>query len=177
MSTGETIRAKLKMDSGASHGLLLEPQSDPRITVPAKSVSSQIGRGIGGEIMGKVGRVKSLALGDYLLKGPIANFPDPNSYMDSLKIGSTARNGTIGGEVLSRFTIVFSFATEEIFLKKSCSFKKKVYSNFSGLHVDAIWSELNTVEIVIARNIVTAHIAGIQAGDLFLSVTGVATNN
>ena len=176
LANGETIRAKLMMDSGASHGLLLEPQSDPRITVPAKSVSSQIGRGIGGEIMGKVGRVKSLALGDYLLKGPIANFPDPNSYMDSLKIGSTARNGTIGGEVLSRFNIVFNFSKEEIFLKKNSSFKKKFYYNLSGLIVKAIGSDLNTFEIVEVRDLSTAQKADVQAGDLILSINGVATN-
>ena len=177
LSNGETIPAKLMMDSGASHGLLLEPQSDPRITVPAKAVSSQIGRGIGGEIMGKVGRVKSLAMGDYLLKGPVANFPDPNSYMDSLKIGSTARNGTIGGEILSRFNIVFNFSREEIFLKKNSSFKKKFYYNLSGLIVKAIGSDLNTFEIAEVRNLSTAQQADVKAGDLILSINGVATNS
>lgn len=176
LSSGETIRAKLMMDSGASHGLLLEPQSDPRITVPAKAVSSQIGRGIGGEIMGKVGRVKSLALGDYLLKEPVSNFPDPNSYMDSLKIGRTARNGTIGGEILSRFNIVFNFSREEIFLKKNSSFKKKFFYNLSGLIVKAIGSDLNTFEIAEVRNLSTAQKADVKAGDLILSINGVATN-
>ncbi|HLT72082.1 MAG TPA: aspartyl protease family protein [Cyclobacteriaceae bacterium] len=176
LSTGETIRAKLMMDSGASHGLLLEPQSDPRITVPAKSVSSQIGRGIGGEIMGKVGRIKSMELGDYLVKGPVANFPDPNSYMDSLKIGNTSRNGTIGGEIMSRFNIVFNFSKEEIFLKKNSSFKKKFYYNLSGLIVKAIGSDLNTFEIAEVREQSTAQQADVKAGDLILSINGVATN-
>lgn len=176
LSSGETIRTKLMMDSGASHGLLLEPQSDPRIQVPVKSVSSQIGRGIGGAIMGKVGRVKSIALGDYVLKGPIANFPDPNSYMDSLKIGRTARNGTIGGEILSRFNIVFNFSREEIYLKKNSSFRKKFYYNLSGLIVKAIGSDLNTFEIAEVRKLSTAEKADVRAGDLILSVNGIAAN-
>ncbi len=176
LSNGEVIRAKLMMDSGASHGLLLEPQSDPRITVPEKSVSSQIGRGIGGAIMGRVGRVHSLMMGDYLVKEPIASFPDPNSYMDSLKIGKTARNGTIGGEILSRFNIAFDFSREQIFLKKNSSFKKKFYYNLSGLIVKAIGSNLNTFQIVEVRDLSTAEKADIREGDLILSVNGIAAN-
>jgi len=176
LSNGVTINAKLMMDSGASHGLLLEPQSDPMITVPEQSVKSLIGRGIGGEIMGRVGRLKSMKLGDYLLKGPIANFPDPNSYMDSLKIGRTARNGTIGGEVLSRFNIVFNFSREEIFIRKNSSFKKKFYYNLSGLIVKAIGSDLNTFAVTDVRELSSAERAGVQAGDLILSINGISSN-
>lgn len=176
LSNGDVIQAKLMMDSGASHGLLLEPQSDPRIVVPPKVVSSQIGRGIGGEIMGKVGRIKSMTVGDYLLKGPVANFPDPNSYMDSLKIGRTKRNGTIGGEILSRFNIVFNFSREEIFLKKNSSFKKKFYYNLSGLIVKAIGSDLNTFEITDVRTASTAQKADVKVGDLILSINGISTS-
>src|SRR5688500_16401971 len=40
LHNGTTIDAKLLMDSGASHGLMLETTSDPRIKVPAQAVSS-----------------------------------------------------------------------------------------------------------------------------------------
>ncbi|HEY9488018.1 MAG TPA: pepsin/retropepsin-like aspartic protease family protein, partial [Chryseosolibacter sp.] len=133
LADGTQLTAKLLVDSGASHGLMLEPTSDPRIKVPDSAVSSIIGRGLGGEITGKVGRIKSLKLGTYDIKNAIANFPDPNSYFDSLKLGATARNGAIGGEVLSRFTVIFNFPTEEIYLKKNSSFKKKFHYNLSGL--------------------------------------------
>jgi PDZ domain/Aspartyl protease len=176
LKNGQTIKAKLMMDSGASHGLLLEPQSDPRITVPENAISSEIGRGIGGEILGKVGRVNYLALGDYVVKNPIASFPDPNSYMDSLKIGRTTRNGTIGGEILSRFNIIYNFSKEEIYLKKNSAFKKKFYYNLSGLTVKAIGSDLNTFEIARVRKASTAEKADIKTGDLILSINGIATN-
>src|SRR5690606_36223458 len=175
LTNGETIIAKLMMDSGASHGILLEPQADPQITVPAKSVSSQIGRGIGGAIMGKVGRVQSVRLGEYVLEEPVANFPDPNSYMDSLKIGKTSRHGTLGGEILSRFNIIFNFSREEIFLKKNSSFKKKFYYNLSGLIVKAIGSDLSTFQITEVRDLSTAQEADIREGDLILSINGIAT--
>jgi hypothetical protein len=56
LADGTKINAKLLVDSGASHGLMLEPTSDKRIRVPDSTVSSVIGRGLGGEITGKVGR-------------------------------------------------------------------------------------------------------------------------
>src|SRR5689334_13841398 len=52
---GKVLKAKLLMDSGASHGLMLEPTSSDIIQVPQNAVSSLIGRGLGGEIVGKVG--------------------------------------------------------------------------------------------------------------------------
>src|SRR5690606_10719295 len=115
-------------------------------------------------------------VGEYVLEEPIANFPDPNSYMDSLKIGKTARHGTIGGEILSRFNIVFNFSKEEIFVKKNSSFKKRFYYNLSGLIVKAIGSNLNTFEIQEVRDLSTAHRADIREGDLILSINGIAAN-
>lgn len=173
LSDGTSLKAKLLMDSGASHGLLLEPSSSSLIRVPDQAVSSIIGRGIGGEIMGKVGRIKSLSLGSERLDDVIANFPDADSYMDSLKLGSTYRNGTIGGEVLSRFTVVFNFSKEEIFLKKNSSFKKPFYYNLSGITIRAKGAKLNVFEIIEVRNHSAAQKADILAGDLIHSVNGV----
>lgn len=165
--------AKLLVDSGASHGLLLEPTSSPLIKVPDQAVSSIIGRGIGGEIMGKVGRVTSISLGSRKLSGVIVNFPDPDSYMDSLKLGTSHRNGTIGGEVLSRFTVIFNFSKEEIFLKKNSSFNDAFYYNLSGITIRAKGSQLNVFEITEVRDHSAAQKADILPGDLIQSVNGI----
>jgi hypothetical protein len=175
LSDGTQITAKLLVDSGASHGLMLEPTSDPRIKVPDSSVSSVIGRGLGGEITGKVGRIQSLKLGTYEIKKVIANFPDPNSYFDSLKLGATRRNGAIGGEVLSRFTVIFNFPKEEIYIRKNSSFKKKFHYNLSGLTVKAKGSRLNVFEVTEVRRKSVAADAGVIAGDLIVSINGIST--
>jgi hypothetical protein len=176
LANGTQLTAKLLVDSGASHGLMLEPTSDPRIIVPDSTVSSIIGRGLGGEITGKVGRIQSLKLGTYELKNVIANFPDPNSYFDSLKLGATERNGAIGGEVLSRFTVIFNFPKEEMYLKKNASFKKKFHYNLSGLTVKAKGSRLNVFEITEVRKKSVADAAGVLAGDLIVNINGINTS-
>jgi hypothetical protein len=173
-TNGERIKAKLLVDSGASHGLLLDPQSDSAINAPSETVSSIIGRGLGGEITGKVGRIKTLKLGNYALQKAIANFPDPNSYFDSLKLGTTARNGSIGGEVLSRFSVIFDFPGEALYLKKNSGFKKDFHYNLSGMTVKAKGMRLNVFEITEVRSQSSAEKAGLKAGDLILSLNGMS---
>ncbi len=171
---GKKIRVKLLVDSGASHGLLLDPQSDSSIRPPDNTVSSIIGRGLGGEITGKVGRIKTLHLGEYLINSPIANFPDPNSYFDSLKTGLTARNGSIGGEVLNRFIVGFDFSKQTMYLKKNAAFKKPFYYNLSGLTIKAKGVRLNVFEITEVRERSAADRSGLKAGDVILSLNGLS---
>jgi hypothetical protein len=165
------------MDSGASHGLMLETSSDPRIKVPELTVSSLLGRGLGGEIFGKVGRVKSLKLGTNTLENVVANFPDPNSYIDSLKTGNIFRNGALGGEILSRFTIVFNFPKERIYFKKNAAFKNDFYYNLSGITIKAKGSALNIFEVTEVRDKSASQRGGILPGDEILSVNGIAAKN
>lgn len=176
LQDGTQLTAKLLMDSGASHGLMLDPLSDERIQVPENSVSSVIGRGLGGEITGKVGRIKELQLGSYSLKNIIANFPDPNSYFDSLKSGSAERNGAIGGESLSRFTVIFNFPKEEIYLKKNAQFKKGFHYNLSGITVKAKGAKLNVYEITEVRRQSAADKAGVKEGDIIVSINGLTSS-
>jgi hypothetical protein len=177
LADGTQLSAKLLVDSGASHGLMLEPSTDKRITVPDHAVSSIIGRGLGGEITGKVGRINSMQLGNYDLKDVIANFPDPNSYFDSLKMGRTPRNGAIGGEVLSRFTVIFDFPKELIHLKKNPAFKKRFHYNLSGVTLKAKGSKLNVFEITEVRRESAAEKAGVRAGDVVVAINGMSAND
>jgi hypothetical protein len=175
LSPISSMTGKLLVDTGASHGLLLEPSSDPRIIVPEHTVSTSIGRGLGGEITGKIGRIESLKLANYTLHDVLVNFPDPNSYLDTLKSTLTFRHGTIGGEILSRFTIIFDYPQGKIFIKKNASFKKKFFLNLSGIDVQAKGSALNTFEIRGVRKLSPAEKAGIQNGDILIQVNGVPT--
>ena len=177
LTDGTRIMTKLLVDSGASHGLLLEPTSDDRIKVPENYVSSSIGRGLGGDIVGKVGRIRSMQLGRFKLENVVVRFPDPNSYFDSLKSSSIPRNGAVGGEVLSRFTVIFNFPKEELYLKKTTSLTRGFHFNLSGLNVKAKGSALGTFEITDVRSQSAGDKAGIQVGDLIVSINGIAVKD
>ncbi len=172
------VRAKLLIDSGASHGLILEPDSNDTIRVPKTHVKSIIGRGLGGVITGKIGRIASINFGKYNVKQVIANFPDPNSYMDTLKNNRMVRrNGAIGGEILSRFKVTFDFPREALYLKKNAAFKKKFYYNMSGLTLKAKGSRLQNFEITDVREKSPAEMAGIQPGDIVETINGIPASS
>src|SRR5579871_1074927 len=133
-----SMSAKLLIDTGASHGLFLDTESSNKIIIPARSIGCTIGKGLGGLITGRLGRIDQLNIGKYSIPRMIASFPDPNSYFDTLRTGTMVyRNGSLGGEVLSRFLVIFDFPHEKIYLKPNSSFKKVAYSNMSGLMVKA----------------------------------------
>lgn len=174
---GKKKTLKLLVDTGASHSLMLDTESDTDIRVPEKNIATVIGRALGGEITGKIGRVESLDLGKYTLPKVIANFPDPNSYMDTLKASTVSRNGSIGGEVLSRFTVIFNYSGEKIYLKKNDSFKKEFQNNLSGLTLKAKGARLKTFEVIEVREKSVSERAEIKKGDLITSINGSPIEN
>jgi hypothetical protein len=177
LSDSVVINAKLLVDSGAGYGLVLDPSTNKLIKIPNKHVSSLIGRGLGGLITGQIGRIKSLNLGKYKIENVVANFPDPNSYIDTLKASDVFRNGTIGGEILSRFTVVYNFPSEKIYFKRNSAFDKKFYFNMSGLTLKAMGANLHKFEITDVRKDSSAEKVGIQNGDEVLSVNGLQADD
>jgi predicted aspartyl protease len=173
LSNGHKINAKLLIDTGASHGLVLDPASDSAIVLPQKHVASLIGRGLGGLITGQIGRINSLDLGKYKIHDIVANFPDANSYLDTLKATDVFRNGVMGGEVLSRFTIIYNFAGEKIYFKKNASYKQKFHFNMSGLTLKAKGARLRRFEVTDVRKNSAAEKVGILTGDELLSINGI----
>lgn len=176
LSDSVSVNAKLLIDSGAGYGLVLDPSSNPLITIPQRHVSSLIGRGLGGLITGQIGRVRTLNLGKYKINDLVANFPDPNSYIDTLKASDIFRNGSIGGEILSRFTVIYNFPGEKIYFKKNSAYRKKFYFNMSGLTLKALGSNLHKFAITDVRRNSSAERAGIQNGDQLLSLNGIQTS-
>jgi hypothetical protein len=171
------IPVKLLVDSGASHGLILESDSTQHIIAPPSNVKSIIGRGLGGVIMGKIARIQSIEVNEFGINNVIANFPDEDSYNDTLKMSRVVkRNGAIGGEILTRFSVIFDFPHEKLYLRKGPSFNKKFYYNLSGITVKAKGARLKKYEVTDVRENSAGAKAGILVGDNILSVNGIPSN-
>ncbi|MFM8912385.1 MAG: PDZ domain-containing protein, partial [Flammeovirgaceae bacterium] len=174
MSDSASLVAKLLVDSGASHGIFLEIDSDSVVQVPKKNIDAVLGRGLGGMIIGKIGRIKQLSLGSYQLQNLIANFPIDYIPRDSTQENNRKhRNGSVGGDLLSRFTVVFDFPHEKLYLKRNSSFKKKFYYNLSGLTVRAKGSRLRDYELSDVRKNTAAEKCDLQVGDRLLVLNGI----
>ncbi|MEJ2004143.1 MAG: PDZ domain-containing protein [Cyclobacteriaceae bacterium] len=170
------MNLKLLIDTGASHGLILNRETDPEIRLPEKTIETSLGRGLGGRLTGKMGKLQSLAIGRACWEDVISTFPDEGYLLDSL-IGNTVfRNGSLGGDILSRFKIVFNFPLEEIYIKPGRQFKKDFTYNLSGITVRAIGSSLNIYEIVEVREGSAADRAGIRENDRLLRINNAETS-
>jgi len=172
-----SISAKLMIDTGASHGLFLDTESNDKLNVPPKNISCTIGKGLGGIITGRLARIKSLRIGRYTISNMIASFPDPNSYFDTLRTGYLVyRNGSIGGEVLSRFQVVFDFPREKIYLKPNHTFRKSSYYNMCGITVKATGPSLREFIVVEVRGQSSAFKEGVKVGDKIFSINNTLTS-
>ncbi|MFC7668324.1 hypothetical protein ACFQT0_13755 [Hymenobacter humi] len=90
-----TLPLKLVLDTGASHALSIELDSDPRLVGPAKRLPADLGRGLTGLVQGYLGRVESLQLGRYALRSVLTSFPNAS---DVHRRVGVSRNGNVGYE-------------------------------------------------------------------------------
>jgi C-terminal processing protease CtpA/Prc len=95
-----------------------------------------------------------------------------------LRTGVTVyRNGSVGGEILSRFQVIFDFPREKIYLKPNGSLRRKFYYNMSGITVKAIGETLHNFEIVEVRKNSSANLSDIRVGDKIIAVNNNLTEN
>ena len=129
----ENVSVKLLVDTGSSDAVWLFQDLDKGINVPPKHYVDYLGKGLNGNIFGKRTKVRSVKLGNFLLKDAKAAFPDMYSFSSIKDHGD--RNGTVGGEILRRFNIVFNYSENEVHLRKNSNFKAPFKFNMSGLEL------------------------------------------
>ncbi len=174
---GKSVDLKLLVDTGASHGVIMYADSAEDITIPEKNIKTSVGRGLAGRLSGTLARLQRFHMGKACWEDIIVTFPENDPWMDSLMMSTVDRNGSIGGDLLSRFRVVFNFPQEEMYLKRGRSFKKEFSYNLSGITVKAIGSDLNTFEIVEVRPNSVAAEADLREGDKILNINGRSTEN
>lgn len=127
------IQAKLLIDTGNSDAIWLFHDKSEQILLPEKNFEDFLGRGFSGDIHGKRGRISQLDLGSFEFRNPIAAFPDSVSIRNIKMVGD--RVGSIGGEILKRFTVVFDYTNKILFLKKASHFNLPFQYNMSGIEL------------------------------------------
>ncbi|MGB3849365.1 MAG: aspartyl protease family protein [Tunicatimonas sp.] len=171
LNDSTTLTTKLMIDTGASHSLMLNRQSDERITVPERHISGYLGRGLSGEIYGQMARVPQLNIGDYTLKKVTSSFPEENAFLEAVT-ERTGNQGNIGGAILKRFRVIFDYANGMVYLKKNRLFRTPFEYNMSGIELKATGPLLTTLLVSTVVKDSPARRAGIQPGDMIVSING-----
>lgn len=129
----ENVPVKLLVDTGSSDAVWLFQDLEKGINVPDENYVDYLGKGLNGNIFGKRTKVNSVKIGDFVLNNAKAAFPDMYSFSSIKDLGD--RNGTVGGEILRRFNIVFNYAANKVTLRKNGYFKAPFRFNMSGLEI------------------------------------------
>jgi hypothetical protein len=129
----DNVGVRLLVDTGSSDAVWLFPDSNRGLEVPLKHYDDFLGKGLSGNIFGKRTMVNSLKIGDFNFSDAKAAFPDMRSFGALKSLGS--RNGSIGGEILRRFNIVFDYPGNSITLTKNGNYKDSFQFNISGIEL------------------------------------------
>lgn len=127
------LKSMLLVDIGNTDAFWFFKQKDENIEIPKKNIDDFLGRGFSGDVFGKRGRIPSIAVGNFRFIEPIVAFPDTIATNDIDKI--EGRFGSIGSEVIRRFSIIFDYNNNLIYLKKNSNYNDSFNFNMSGVEV------------------------------------------
>ena len=126
-----SIPVKLLIDSGSSDAIWLFEDVEKGLGVPKNNYEDFLGQGLSGSIFGKRTKIEGISLGNFQLKDAKAAFPDLQYFNSITSFGD--RNGSLGGEVLKRFTLVFNYGDRTLSLRKNALFDHPFDFNLSGI--------------------------------------------
>lgn len=125
------VPVKLLVDTGSSDALWLFHLPEKGIELPQKHYEDYLGRGLSGDIFGKRTKVHGIRIGNFELKDAKAAFPYKESFGYIINRGD--RNGSLGGEILRRFNLVFDYSRGTVTLKKNGNFRTPFQYNLAGI--------------------------------------------
>lgn len=134
LQQGKKVPIKLLIDSGGSDALWLFEDDSKQITVPELYFDDFLGNGLSGSIHGKRAKVEKLYLKDFVFNDVNVAYPDSTAIFYARKFKD--RNGSISGELLKRFNVIFNYQENKIYLKKNGYFKKPFDYNKSGISLE-----------------------------------------
>ena len=166
---GKKEGVNLFLDTGASHALLLHQKKDSaeRFQLPETVLYGMLGRGLVGDIYGYMGRVHRLGMQKFIFENVLTSYPNDSSYVVA---DDSFRDGTIGGELLKRFTVIFDYHNKRLYLKRNRDYRDEFVYSKTGMVLVAEGPELNNFRVNMVRESSPAAEAGIKAGDELLKI-------
>ncbi|SHF41767.1 aspartyl protease family protein [Chryseobacterium sp. OV279] len=129
--TNEKKSSKLLIDLGNSDAIWLFPTLIKDFVYNRPNIDDYLGRGFNGDIYGKRSRIHNFYLGDFKFEMPLTAMPDEYSIQHVNLVAD--RKGSVGGEIIRRFTTIFDYPAGKIYLKRNKNFDDPFHFNMSGL--------------------------------------------
>lgn len=168
LSNKDTINTKLLIDTGAAIPFLLHTNTDSSIVIPPFVIQGTIGHGLSGNLLGYVGKTNSLSFGDFKFEQILTLFQDLSFIkQENIKL---SRNGIIGNELLSRFSIYIDYLHEKMYMKAEKKYNQKFDYDKSGLIIFAFGPNLRQFYVKDVFSNTPAYEADIRPGDIIKKV-------
>ena len=127
------IPVKLLIDSGGSDALWLFEDDSLGIKPGEKYFYDFLGHGLSGSVYGKRSKAGGLLLKNFILNKVNVSYPDSTYILHAKKFKN--RNGSLSGNILKRFNIIFDYRNAMITLTKNRYFNEKFQYNKSGIEL------------------------------------------
>jgi len=163
------IPIKLIVDLGNRNSLVFNVNPRKKIYFPKRTLSTVIGRGVQGELLGKVGRLPKLKVGEFALHDVIAFFASEEGNTGAGPAGYVF-DGNVGYGVLERFRVVFDYPQRRMFLIPREKTFQPFEFNMLGLSFEQRMDKSLYVRNVIAGS--PAAEKGLRAGDSITAANG-----
>jgi predicted aspartyl protease len=167
---GDSIKVRLVIDTGASHSISLYLPTDERLQLPPKVMEAYLGRGLSGDISGKIGRINGFWLGKYELQDLPASYPDEASIKAALNLSN--RNGNLGSDILKRFTVIFDYPHERMMLVPNKKYREPFYYNMTGFEISTPLPGANFYVVSHVTEDSPAKLSGVEPGDQLINING-----
>ncbi|HPE85805.1 MAG: PDZ domain-containing protein [Bacteroidia bacterium] len=173
ITSDSTLPVKLFLDTGASHTLWLAEDCIDGICVPPDAVKKYLGAGLNGDITGHMSVIENLYFGGFKFNKMITSFPDKESVQNLFSVNN--RNGSIGAEILRRFTITFDYTRKEITFVPNRSLREALYVNRAGFEIEMPVPDFPLYTVAFIEEGSPSWKAGLRTGDQVLKINGENT--
>jgi len=130
---GNKFAGKLLVDTGNADAVWLFTDRIPRLRLPEHHFEDFLGRGLSGDINGQRGRSDGFTLGTFGFPQVLIAFPD-SAATRSISL-ARERIGSVGGEILQRFSVIFDYRQNKMFLRRGARYDDPFHYNMSGMEV------------------------------------------
>jgi predicted aspartyl protease len=168
---GSELLAKLLIDTGANHAILLNKETSDLITLPSETYVTELGQSLGGTLYGQIGRVNSLTLSGLRFKEVLTSYPDENLFSHILK--ESGRQGSLGAEVLGKTRLIVDYPRNRLLIQKGEGFYLPIEFDMSGIILKKTLDDENVYYVSGLRKDSPAALAGILENDEIITVNKI----
>jgi predicted aspartyl protease len=168
---GPDLEAKLLIDTGANHSLLLNKETSEDIVLPPVALETDLGRSLGGDLFGFIGRVNHLTIGNLKFRNVLTSYPNETEFSNIIL--GTGRLGSLGSELLSRLKLILDYPRQRILYRKAATFSQPFAYDMSGITVRLISVDESRVYVSQVREDSPAFKGGVQPFDEISSINKI----